>query len=441
MQYAAGRRVSAVLQQQQPRLAHAAGRRGLTSKTLEVVKATLPAVAEAGPAFTAHFYKRMFKEHPELLDTFNVANQRQGRQQKALFSAIAASAVNVLDHGTLPMDLLEGVNHKHCALNVQPAQYDVVGSHILGTITDMLNPGQEVLDAWGELYGALAGQCIKREEEIYKKVESLPGGWRGLRKFKLAEKRSKSEVITQFTFEPADGKPVCSFSPGQYSTVWLQPPDSPRQPRHYSLISSPDDNSSYTIAVKKEQNGLISSYLHDRLAPGDDLELSAPYGNFNMSGCEGLWTSNQSAPVVLMSAGVGITPMLGMLGSMKNGVSENRRPVLWMHAAKNGAEHAFRDYIVGLSRAHPDDLTRRVWYEEPRPDDIQGNDNKSPYHFEGRMNLQEVKALLPLDEGDAQYFFCGPAPWMRAVGKQLLEMGVKRDSIHFESFGPSDEII
>merc|ERR1719215_1846796 len=138
----------------------------------------------------------MFKQHPELMNVFNVANQAEGKQAKALFSAIAACATCVLEEGHLPVALLEGVNQKHCALQVTPEQYDVVGSHILGTITDLLNPGQEVLDAWGELYGALAGQCIKREEEIYKKVESLPGGWRGPRSFKIVEKTNQSQFIS-----------------------------------------------------------------------------------------------------------------------------------------------------------------------------------------------------------------------------------------------------
>mmetsp|Transcript_23101 Transcript_23101/g.41745 ORF Transcript_23101/g.41745 Transcript_23101/m.41745 type:complete len:431 (+) Transcript_23101:55-1347(+) len=418
----------------------AKGGRGLTTKTLDLVKATLPAVAEAGPAFTGHFYKRMFKAHPELLNTFNVANQRQGRQQKALFNAVAACAVNVLEHGCLPTEMLEGVHHKHCALDVQPAQYDVVAEHIIGTIVEMLDPGQEVLDAWGELYGAVADRCVTREEEIYKQTESLPGGWRGLRKFKVVEKTPKSEVITKFTFAPADGQKICEFIPGQYTSVWLQPDSwDNRQVRHYSLVSDVGTDS-YSIAVKKEHNGLMSSYLHDRLAVGDEVDLSAPFGNFNIGGCEKLWTSDPNAPVVMLSAGVGITPMLGMLGNLKNGVTPQSRPVVWMHAAKNGHEHAFRDYLVGLARAHPDEITRRVWYESPSPDDVKGMSNRSPFHYEGLMDLTKVKSLLPLDESHAQYFFCGPQEWMKMVGGQLLQLGVHKENLHFEAFGPSQDI-
>jgi len=242
------------------------------------------------------------------MGTFNVTNQRRGTQQAALFSAIARSATSLLSSGTLPQDMLEGVNHKHCALNVQPAQYDVVAEHILGTITDLLNPGQAVLDAWGELYVALADQCIKREEEIYKDVESRAGGWRGIREFVVTEKTVMSKHITSFTFEPTDGKEVANFSAGQYTTIWFQAPGwEHRQPRHYSLTNAPN-GTSYSIAVKKEEKGLVSGHLHDRVAVGDKVELSPPYGDFNIAGCEKLWTSAVDAPIVLMSAGVVLRP-------------------------------------------------------------------------------------------------------------------------------------
>ncbi|CAJ1350796.1 unnamed protein product [Effrenium voratum] len=411
--------------------------RNLSGQTLEVVKATLPAVAAAGPKFTGHFYQRMFAAHPELLNVFNVTNQRQGRQQKALFSAVAACATNVLEEGKLPLELLEGVNHKHCALNVIPAQYDVVGEHLIGTIVDLMNPGQEVLDAWTELYTVLAGECVKREEELYKEAESKPGGWRGKRKFKMTKKDVKSHQVTEFVFASADGQPVCSFNPGQYITVWAQPEEN-MQPRHYSIIESQDN--SFRIAVKKEPHGLVSGFLHDRSGVGDEFDLSPPFGNFSIAGTSALWL--ESNPVVLISAGVGITPMLAMLGSLKNGVTPDKHKVLWLHAAQNGKEHAFRDYLVGLARAHPEDLVRRVWYSDPLPDDFKADgNNNAPYHFDGLMNLSQVKDQLPLGDPDALYFFCGPIPWMRDIGHQLLDLGVPKGALNFEVFGPSDDIL
>jgi len=421
------------------RPASASQSRSLSTKSLAIVATNLPAVAKAGTTFTTHFYERMFKAHPELLDTFNVTNQRRGTQQAALFSAIARSATSLLSSGTLPQDMLERINHKHCALNVVPAQYDVVGEHILGTITDLLNPGEAVLNAWGDLYTALADQCVKREEEIYKDVESRPGGWRGVRKFVVTEKTVRSKHITSFTFEPTDGKHVADFSAGQYTTVWFQPKGwEHRQPRHYSLTNAPNGKS-YSIAVKKEENGLVSSYLHDRVAVGDEVELSPPYGDFNIAGCEKLWTSDVDAPIVLMSAGVGITPMLSMLDTLKdnwpNWLHDNRRHVLWLHAAQNGREHGFRDYLVTMAKMHPDDITRRVWYSEANDDDVRGYLNTSPYHFDGLMNLKDVEELLPLGDASAQYFFCGPKTWMQSVNKQLGDFGVAKESLHYEAFG------
>jgi len=333
--------------------------------------------------------------------------------------------------------MLEGINQKHCALNVVPAQYNVVAEHILGTITDLLNPGQSVLDAWAELYTALADQCIKREEEIYKDVESRPGGWRGTREFLVIEKTVRSAHITSFTFEPADGKPVVDFSAGQYTTIWFHADGwEHRQPRHYSLTNAPN-RKSYEIAVKKEKNGLVSSYLHDRIAVGDKVQLSPPFGDFNIAGCQHLWTSDVDAPIVLMSAGVGITPMMSMLHTLEDNFDlySSERHVLWLHAAQNGREHGFRDYLVTMAQLHPNDITRRVWYSHPSADDVRGYLNTSPYHFEGHMNLEDVKGLLPIDDWRSHYFFCGPKPWMQSVNTQLRDFGVAQDHVHCEAFG------
>eukprot|EP00439_Symbiodinium_sp_Y106_P063450 s542_g9.t2 len=125
--------------------------------------------------------------------------------------------------------------------------------------------------------------------------------------------------------------------------------------------------------------------------------------------------------------------MLSMLGTLKNGAQASERPVLWLHAAENGRQHAFRDYITGLARAHPDDVTRRVWYNHPNPDDVMGSDNKAPFHFQGTMDLNQVKELIPLDKQNALYYFCGPIPFMKSIGQQLLQMGVERSALNFEA--------
>jgi nitric oxide dioxygenase len=117
---------------------------------------------------------------------------------------------------------------------------------------------------------------------------------------------------------------------------------------------------------------------------------------------------------------------------------KSRRPVTWLHASKHGGDHAYREVLRGLGK----DLTRRVWYESPRAEDrpLLGSAPDSAYHFEGLMNLKQVEELLPLGAHaqDAMYFFCGPPGWMSAVAAQLTELGVPKENLAFEFFGPAD---
>jgi len=139
-----------------------------------------------------------------------------------------------------------------------------------------------------------------------------------------------------------------------------------------------------------------------------------------------------------MSAGVGITPILSMLSSLK----DSGRPILWLHGARNGKQHPYRSYLVGLAKAlQANNFTRRVWYSEPLPDDVRGDNNDALYHFDGLMDLAGVKELLPLDNKEAMYFFCGPQGWMQHVAQQLQGFGVPKDRLAYEVFGPAQEVI
>jgi len=253
----------------------------------------------------------------------------------------------------------------------------------------------------------------------------------------VARKEVKSDNVTQFTFQPTDGLPVSSYLPGQYTTVWLHPSEwENRQPRHYTLVDGTENE--YSIAVKKEPHGLVSGYLHDRTSEGDSITLSPPFGNFNLANAQNVWINDLSHPVVLLSAGVGITPAMSMLGSMKH---QSERKIIWMHAAKNGHEHPFRSYLVDLGAKNEDHFKRRVWYENAKADDIKGTDNSALYHFDGLMNLGNVKDDLPLNDQHAMYFFCGPKDWMRSVAHQLMDLGVGKSQLSFEVFGPAQEIL
>eukprot|EP00005_Dracoamoeba_jomungandri_P003115 CAMPEP_0174260766 /NCGR_PEP_ID=MMETSP0439-20130205/10467_1 /TAXON_ID=0 /ORGANISM="Stereomyxa ramosa, Strain Chinc5" /LENGTH=413 /DNA_ID=CAMNT_0015345087 /DNA_START=13 /DNA_END=1251 /DNA_ORIENTATION=- len=395
---------------------------------LQVVKETLPAVGQLGTKFTKTFYGNMFKAHPELLNVFNKTNQAKGTQPAALFSMVATSAMDVLETGSLNQRVLDLVGQRHCALNVLPEQYDVVGTHILQTIEELLNPGETVLKSWGELYGILAAEMIKTEERIYSEAEKKIGGWRGLRDFSLLDKSKQSDDVTYFTFKPVDGKPVSSPVPGQFITVWPHPPSwEHTQPRHYTLTLP--SRMHYSIAVKKQ--GLVSSFLHDDLKIGDTLPLSPPFGLFTCEGADKLWQQDEYIPAVFLSAGIGITPAISMLDS----IAGTKRPIYWFHASGDGSHHPFRDYLVQMATHRPN-FTRRVWYENPQNDPVPDSEsNISPYHYKGRMNLHEVDSDMVTPHPKTNYFMCGPPAWMTFIQNSLInEFGVDKHRIHRESF-------
>ena len=287
----------------------------VSPETLKIVQATLPAVAEAGTDFTKHFYRRMFAANPSLKNVFNQTNQALGGQPKKLLKTVAIAAQAAIETGELPGSAIESICQKHCALNVGEADYNVVAVNLLGTIEDLLTKDQAVLDAWAELYGGIAGAFVTREGEISAEVSSQPGSWSGRRKFVLAEKETISSVIKRFKFVPADGEPTPQFEPGKFTTIWVptDEEDGPygsytEQPRHYTLnLPQKAEDSGHCMEISVKKQGLVSRILH-KADVGSEWELSAPHGCFTMSGVEKLWLNNVDAPVVFLSAGVGITP-------------------------------------------------------------------------------------------------------------------------------------
>ncbi|MFH8132858.1 NO-inducible flavohemoprotein [Pantoea osteomyelitidis] len=389
----------------------------LDAQTIAIVKSTLPAIAQVGPQLTAHFYDRLLSHHPELKNVFNMNNQRNGNQREALFNAICAYGSN-LENLAVLLPAVEKIAQKHTSLNIQPEQYAVVGEHLLATIKELLNPGDEVLAAWGRAYGVLADVFIKREEAIYQSSEAKQGGWRGTRAFRISAIELQSSVIKSITFEPSDGEPVADFLPGQYIAVYLQPEGfANRQIRQYSLTQLPDGQR-YRIAVKRDAQGTVSGWLHDRAKVGDILELAAPAGDFFLE-------VQPEMPVTLISAGVGLTPMLAMLHALVK--TQHPAQVDWLHATETGEQHAFRDEVTqaGSQLSH---FAQHIWYREP------GAQDAGRYDVQGLMDLAAVSAQL--QEKNRQFYLCGPLAFMQFVTRQLLDAGIDASNIHYEVFGP-----
>ncbi|WP_261816123.1 NO-inducible flavohemoprotein [Vibrio gallicus] len=389
----------------------------LSQSTIDIVKATAPVVAQTGPALTAHFYDRMFSHNPELKDIFNMSNQRNGDQREALFNAICGYAANIENIEAL-LPVVEKIAQKHTSFMITAEQYQIVGGHLLATIDELLSPGQDVLDAWGEAYGLLADIFIQREEQIYQSIESDTGGWRGLREFKVVEKQQQSSLITSFVFKPCDNKPVVGFNPGQYLGIYFDNGEFDYQEiRQYSLSSKPETDS-YRISVKREGEGLVSNHLHNSVKVGDIVKLAPPAGDFFLD-------QQSDKPVVLISAGVGLTPTLSMLETL----ADKERAVTWLHATENGEQHAFKQHVLDICQSRGD-FEYATWYNAPLAQDVPAED----YQHQGLINLSKLNhQQLPKD---AEVYFCGPVAFMQSVAKQLTELGFTSSQIHYECFGP-----
>ena len=368
----------------------------------------------------------MFSHNPEVAPLFNPAHQAGGSQQKALAAAICAYAANI-DNLEVLGGAVELIAQKHASLRILPEHYPIVGANLLASIREVLGDAatEEIIGAWAEAYGFLADILIGREKQIYSDQASAENGWSGFRPYRVVCKVQESEVITSFYLEPASGKGVPAFKPGQYITVRLPHPTSGTTMRNYSISNAPGEGR-LRISVKREPNGYVSNHLHGQIEEGDEIELGPPCGEFFLD-----LTEKHERPLMLISAGVGITPMLSILTSAL--VMHPGRPIYFVHGALNGAVHAFRNLVRDLESKYPNLKVHYRYSEATAQDRLQPG-----YHSEGFIDAELLEGLLP--GRDADYYFCGPKPFMVGIYHNLLKWGIPASQVHFEFFGPRQEL-
>jgi len=397
----------------------------LSEMTIHLVKATVPALQEHGLAITKRMYERMF-QNEEIRDLFNQSHHGEaGSQPKALASAIIAYAQNI-DNLSALAPAVERIAQKHVGLNILPEHYPHVAEALLGAIKDVLGDGasDDILEAWGEAYWFLAHVLIGREKAIYANLAAAPGGWNGWRNFRIERKQQESEVITSFVLRPEDGRSVLRHQPGQYLTFGIEVPGHHPLKRNYSISSAPNDEI-YRISVKREPQGIASRWLHDEADVGQVLKVAPPAGEFFLN-------EESPRPVVLLSGGVGLTPMMSMLETIA--ARYPNKQTHYVHGTLNGSTHAMKDRVRSLADAHPN-IKATTFYVDPRPGDRLGDD----YDHEGLITVDWLRANTPLNE--AGYYLCGPRPFLRAFVGGLALAGVRSNRIHYEFFGPADEIL
>ncbi|WP_010485018.1 NO-inducible flavohemoprotein [Pseudomonas sp. S9] len=390
----------------------------MTPEQRAIVKSTVPLLETGGEALTRHFYALMFSEYPQVRALFNQTHQASGDQQRALANGVLMYAKHI-DHLDALGPLVGQIVSKHVSLNILPEHYPIVGSCLLRAIREVLGAEiatDQVIEAWAQAYGQLSDILIAAEEGVYSANENATGGWRGRRSFKIAQKVVESDEITSFYLVPVDGKPVLVHQPGQYIGLLLRV-DGQEVRRNYSL-SALSNGESYRISVKREPKGLVSNHLHDNLAEGDEVELFAPSGDFILR--------ESQKPLALITAGVGITPALTMLDAAK----ASGRPIHFIHCARNGAVHAFKDWVDSQVAAHPQ-LLRFFCYSEPAVNDQ--SDAK------GLLSREQLAEWLP-ENLDLDAYFLGPKPFMAQVKRHLSDLGVPGDQCHYEFFGPASAL-
>ena len=249
---------------------------------------------------------------------------------------------------------------------------------------------------------------------------SPPPAWPGFRRLTVTGIERESESVISIRLEDPGGEPVPPARPGQYLTLRVKPDGQERSVlRNYSL-SGPPGAGYYRITVKREPQGAASGYLHTRIAVGDQLEIAAPRGTFILD--------QTRAPVLLLSAGIGATPVLAMLHALAKEHSD--REIWWLQGARSGRDHPFAAEARALLASLPNVRTH-VCYSRPRSDDLEGRD----FDNAGRLTASLLAELEP--PRNAEAYLCGPASFMEEISAGLAAMGIDASRIHTEPFGPA----
>ncbi|CCD24571.1 flavohemoglobin NDAI_0D02570 [Naumovozyma dairenensis CBS 421] len=391
----------------------------LSEQTRTIVKATVPVLEQQGAVITRCFYKNMLGEHTELLNIFNRVNQKKGAQPTALATTVLAAAKNIDDLTPL-LEHVKQIGHKHRALQIKPEHYPIVGEYLLKAIKEVLGDAAtpEIINAWGEAYGEIANVFISVEKEMYDEA-----AWKGWEEFTVVDKELVADDIYQFTVQPVDSTKVnlknLPIVAGQYITVNTHPIRQDNHYdalRHYSICSISDQGGlKFGVKLESSQNnnpvGLVSEFLHKDVKVGDKLKLSAPAGDFALN--EKLIKQND-IPLVLLSAGVGVTPILSMLEKQ---ISVNpERPIYWIQSAYDDGHLAFKKQVNALLEKAPNHKKSVVLTNTSKP-----------------IDAEFLKANVP---AHADVYLCGSLGFMQTMIDHFGILEHKADMIHYEPFGP-----
>ncbi|MGA4514020.1 nitric oxide dioxygenase [Staphylococcus caledonicus] len=367
-----------------------------------IIKETVPVLQEKGTEITSYFYKRMFQQHPELKNMFNQTNQQKGFQSTALAQSVLAAAVNIDNLGNI-LPVVKEIAYKHCALQVPPAGYDIVGENLIEAIKAVvgLEDDHPIIQTWKKAYQEIADVFIQVEKDIYSNML-----WDGFQAFKIEKIEKLSSDIKAFTVT-SDKYDLSQFTPGEYITVDVSSEKMPyRAKRHYSIVSG--DKTHLTFAVKRDvttdHEGEVSTILHDELKEGDDINLSAPVGPFGVA--------NLEHPQLFIGAGIGVTPLV----SMFNEATEAGSTAQFIQVTGDVNDTPFTSHLKEIN---------------------QKNNNSDYKLYDREANGYLTKEYLAeFIKNDTEIYVCGGAKFLQSVIEVLKEMDIDQSHIHYETFVP-----
>ena len=316
--------------------------------------------------------------------------------------AVVAAAENIEDLTPIVPAIMPVV-YKHCALQVKPEHYPIVGENLIWAIEEVtgLKDEDPIIQAWVKAYGEIADAFIGLENEVYSQMI-----WEGFKPFEVTQITKETELIKSFTVK-SDEIDLSQFIPGQYITVDISSDKLPYQAkRHYSIVDGGIDFLTFGVRrdMTETHEGEVSTILHDEVAVGDTLMLSAPVGGFKLE--------NKSNKQLFLGSGVGVTPLV----SMYDEAVKVETPAIFLQSTSNAENVAFEEKLNQITE--------------------QSENASFIKHFRDSDGFIETEQLSRYVDEHTEVYVCGGNSFLKAMIAELQSLNISMDHVHFETFIP-----